>query len=232
MAIPQVLDTPVRKGCPFGQSRVMPTEQDYKTARALAVETLAKLDIGECCIKAGLSLETVSTDKKRVPIPYLGKTYHLTLCDEKISFDEEVNTLKIPDQVLLLHYLITATGGPLEERWITFREVPSGPFYYPSFVKRAIVPLVKCFGQKPELLEKVAGAVGQIVELPGDKALKVSALSRVPVVLSLWKGDDEFPPEGNVYFDASVASYLPTEDIAYLAGAVVYKVIGLARNLF
>jgi len=51
------------------------------------------------------------------------------------------------------------------------------------------------------------------------------------VVLSLWKGDEEFPPEGNVYFDASVSSYLPTEDIAYLAGAVVYKVIGMARKM-
>ncbi len=50
-------------------------------------------------------------------------------------------------------------------------------------------------------------------------------------MLSLWKGDEEFPPEGNVYFDASVFSYLPTEDIAYIAGAVVYKVIGLARNI-
>jgi hypothetical protein len=28
-----------------------------------------------------------------------------------------------------------------------------------------------------------------------------------------------------------VSSYLPTEDIAYLAGAVVYKVIGMARKM-
>ena len=61
--------------------------------------------------------------------------------------------------------------------------------------------------------------------------MKVLALPRVPVVLSLWKGDDEFPPEGNVYFDASVSSYLSTEDIAYLAGATVYRVIGMARGV-
>jgi len=56
-------------------------------------------------------------------------------------------------------------------------------------------------------------------------------LSRVAGGLFLWKGDEEFPPEGNVYFDASISSYLPTEDIAYLAGAVVYKVIGMARKM-
>ena len=209
----------------------MPTEEDYKTARALALDTLAKLDIDACCTDAGLSLETLSAATKRVPIPYLGHTYHLTVCDGRISFDEDANALRISDQVVLLHYLITATGAPVKDIWITFREVPSGSFYYPAFVKRAIVPLVKCFGQIPDMLERVAGPIGQVVALPGDKAVKVLALPRVPVVLSLWKGDSEFPSEGNIYFDASVGSYLPTEDIAYLAGAVVYKVVGMARSV-
>ncbi|MBW2319078.1 MAG: DUF3786 domain-containing protein, partial [Deltaproteobacteria bacterium] len=140
-------------------------------------------------------------------------------------------SIKLPDQVLLLHYLITSSGAPVENRWITFREVPSGPFYYPSFVKRAITPLVRSIGQTPAILEQVAQTIGQIAKTPGDIALKVIPLPRVPVVLSLWKGDEEFPPEGNVYFDASVSSYLPTEDIAYIAGAVVYKVLAIARGL-
>jgi len=209
----------------------MPTQDDYEAARALALDALARLDIDVCCTKAGLSLEKVSPDKKRASVPYLGHTYDLTVCGETISLDENANPLKIPDQVLILHYLITATGASVQDRWVTFREVPSGSFYYPSFVKRAIIPLREFFGKTPEALERVSGRMGQIVASPGDKALKVFALPRVPVVLSLWKGDEEFPPEGNIYFDTSVSSYLPTEDIAYLAGAVVYKVIALARNL-
>jgi len=209
----------------------MPTEEDYKTARALALEKLAELDMEGCCKRAGLSLETVSPDKKRISIPYLGKAYHLSVSDEKASFDEGEATPKIPDQVLLLHYLITATGVPVADEWITFREVPAGSFYYPSFVKRAIDPLVRFFGTRPELLERTAGRIGQLVALPGDKGAKILALPRVPVVLALWRGDDEFPPEGNVYFDASVSSYLSTEDIAYLAGATVYKVISMARDV-
>jgi hypothetical protein len=61
-------------------------------------------------------------------------------------------------------------------------------------------------------------------------ALKIFALPRVPIVLSLWRGDEEFPPEANLYFDQSISSYLSTEDIAYLSSAVVYKVIGIARQ--
>jgi len=210
----------------------MPTQHDYETARALALDTLLKLDVESCCANAGLSLEPDSSGIKRVPIPYIGNTYTLTVQNETIFFDDTSGPLKIPDQVLLLHYLITANGAPVEDKWITFREVPSGSFYYPAFVKRAIIPLVKCFGHAPEMLEKLAGTIGRIVELPGDKALKVLALPRVPVVLSLWKGDSEFPAEGNIYLDASVGSYLSTaEDVAYLASAVVYKIIGIARSM-
>ena len=209
----------------------MPTQDDYETARALALDALAGRDLDRCCSNGGLSLERVSGDEKRLLIPYLGRTYRLAVGGGKMAFEEESHPRKIADQVLLLHYLITATGAPVEERWITFREVPSGSFYYPSFVKRAIVPLVRSLGQRPEVLEKVGGAMGEVVSLPGDQALKIWALPRVPVVLSLWKGDEEFPPEGNVYFDASIASYLPTEDIAYLAGAVVYQVIAMAREM-
>ncbi|RLB83264.1 MAG: hypothetical protein DRH15_05615 [Deltaproteobacteria bacterium] len=209
----------------------MPTEQDYKAARALAIDTLARLDIDKCCAMTGLSVQGAGTHKRRIIIPYLGYKYCLIISDKNIAFENSDVSLKLPDQVLLLHYLITSSGVPVEDRWITFREVPSGPFYYPSFVKRAVTPLVRSIGQAPAIFKQVAQTIGQIVETPADIALKVIPLPRVPVVLSLWKGDEEFPPEGNVYFDASVSSYLPTEDIAYIAGAVVYKVLAIARGL-
>ena len=209
----------------------MPTQRDYETARQIAVETLLERDLEECCVNAGVSLESLSAGTKKVCIPYIGHDYTLTVQDDRVVFDEVPSPLKLSDEVLLLHYLITATGVPVSEEWITFREVPSGSFYYASFVKRAVVPLLKCFGERPSLLKEVSETVGQVLAAPGDIALKVFGLPRVPVVLSLWKGDEEFPPQANVYLDQSVSSYLSTEDIAYLSGAVVYKTIGISRQL-
>jgi hypothetical protein len=77
----------------------------------------------------------------------------------------------------------------------------------------------------------VGAKIGELLSEPGDVAVKVLAFPKVPVVLSLWKGDEEFPPEGNVLFDASITSYLSTEDIAYVAGAVVYPAIGMFRSM-
>ena len=208
----------------------MPTQRDYETARRIALDTLSTLNLERCCTNAGLQLELVRPETKKVRIPYLDKAYTLTLQNDRIFFDDASGSIKIQDQVLLLHYLITARGFPVSEEWVTFREVPSGSFYYAAFVKRAIVPLGKCFGERPSLLRDVSQVIGQVLPLPGDIALKVFALPRVPVILSLWQGDEEFPPDANLYFDKSVSSYLSTEDIAYLAGAVVYRVIGIARQ--
>jgi hypothetical protein len=208
----------------------MPTQQDYKTARILAQERLAQNDLAACCNRAGVSFTKDPRGTGRISIPFLGNPYELIVEDGIVSFDESVRAVRLQDQVLLLHYLMTASGSSLQDQWITFREVPSGPFYYPSFVKRAIVPLVSCFGDHPEGLEKVGRKMGKLVSEPGDIGVVVLALPRVPVVLCLWKGDDEFAPEGNVFFDASITSYLDTEDIAYLAGSVVYRAIGMFRS--
>jgi hypothetical protein len=48
--------------------------------------------------------------------------------------------------------------------------------------------------------------------------------------LIIWKGDDEFPPEGNILFDRNILQILSAEDIAWLSGMVVYPLIGMTRG--
>jgi hypothetical protein len=49
------------------------------------------------------------------------------------------------------------------------------------------------------------------------------------VRLILWAGDDEFPAEANIVFDENIAEILSPEDIAWLAGMVVYRLISLSN---
>jgi hypothetical protein len=45
----------------------------------------------------------------------------------------------------------------------------------------------------------------------------------------VWEGDDEFPAEANILFDAAVGDYLSPEDAAWLASLAVYRLMALAR---
>ncbi|MBW2569256.1 MAG: DUF3786 domain-containing protein [Deltaproteobacteria bacterium] len=209
----------------------MSREDDYKVARTLAIEKLKTCDIKQCCADAKLEMKNKSTGERQVIFPYINRRYMLNIDGEAITFTEDADRPSLPEQVLMLHYLLKAKAIPFSGEVITFREVPSGAFYYQAFFKRAIAPLAKGFGSHPSLLDQVAAIVGEIVPSPADRALKIVVLPQIPVILSIWKEDEEFPAEGNVYFDATISSHLSTEDIAYAGSTAVYTALGIARGM-
>jgi len=134
--------------------------------------------------------------------------------------------LPIATQILILHY-VSNLSEPLEVgKLISFKELPGGAIYIKPFTGRAIDPLVRTFGSDPDsLLELVTRLGGQSNGL-GDVGVTYRVFPRIPVALILWRADDEFPASGNILFDASAPSILPTEDFAVLASMVVF---GLKR---
>ena len=69
--------------------------------------------------------------------------------------------------------------------------------------------------------------MGRPVE-PGDAGFEFRVFPKVPLRLILYAGDAEFAPEANILFDRSIGGMLSPEDIAWLAGMVVYRLIGLS----
>lgn len=112
-------------------------------------------------------------------------------------------------RVLLLHYLLTASGAPAAGSWAAFRELPGGLFYAASFAARAEAPLARAFTAGPGGLEAFARAArsagGQPLEL-ADAAWSFAALPRVPIAALVWVGDDELPGEARLLFDLAPAT--------------------------
>ncbi|MEW6668984.1 MAG: DUF3786 domain-containing protein [Thermodesulfobacteriota bacterium] len=140
----------------------------------------------------------------------------------------------IQQEIILLHYLKgtwQSHGAPVTGEWIAFQDLPDGRFYLDAFQRRAKIPLVQAFGDRPEMLLKLAGAAfGATPLAQGDSAVQVKVLPLVPMALVLWKGDEEFPPEGNILFDRNIARIFSAEDVAWLSGMVVYPLVGMAKE--
>ncbi len=47
----------------------------------------------------------------------------------------------------------------------------------------------------------------------GDASLRLFPLPRVPVVLILWTGDEEFPPRADLLFDSTCEFHIPLDII-------------------
>lgn len=197
----------------------------YELAYRLAGEQLADIDdLGPQCHRSGAQYQVVG-DKRVITVEYLNRSYRLTLPGVAVSLKDSQEEVPLADKILLVHYLLQAKGTPLTGRVVSYKELPGGSNYFPNFSQRVIQPILKYFGPEPERLRIVAAALGGYPADYGDVAVTINAFSRVPVTMVLWRGDEEFPPEGNMLFDSSVSDYLSTEDVNVLGEAIARRLI-------
>jgi len=208
----------------------MPRVDDYKAALALVVAELKELNPKRL---AGRSRAEFLFEHgvEGLIVPYFGQGRRVLWPEISVTPAAGAGDIPLTEQILILHYLRHSSGEPLSGRDIDFRQVPEGSFYWSAFVSRAKKPLLQTFGSDLELYLKVAASLGGVKVELGDAAARFLAFPLVPVTHVLWRGDAEFPPDASILFDETITSHLPTEDIAALAGASVYRLMGAAYKL-
>ena len=201
----------------------------YEFAYKLACERLVEIrDLEQQCLKSGTRCLEIDS-RKVIEIEYLNQSYLITLPDVDISFKDSEEEVPQGDRILMLHYFIGAKGTPPSNKLISFKELREGAGYFPTFSKRAIKPLLDYFGEEPHRLLGAADLLGGHKADYGDAAVTISAFSRVPVTLVLWRGDEEFPPAGNIMFDSNISDYLPTEDIIVICQTIAWRLVRMLK---
>lgn len=204
----------------------MPRIDDYINACKLAVEKLSQESFETIAQRSGFE----SSDGQSLNVPFLDRTYLVST--PLFEFEDQADSEKeipIQEQVLILHYLMAVEVPDLTGRWISYREIPGASFYFGAFVKRAVDPLKKVFGQNISGFSRAAEKLRARIIENGDAGFEFRVLPAVPLQLILWEGDDEFPAEANILFDETIGRILSPEDVAWLAGMVVYRLIALSR---
>lgn len=145
----------------------------------------------------------------------------------KLNFPElellNVDSKKQPNpliQALVFYYFHTADGHPLSYRWIAFSELPNGLFYNQAFQGYTGHILYKTFHNHIDHFINRANNLGGVAEPFGDVAFRFQILPRLPLLVAVWLGDDDFPPSYKILFDASIPHYLPTDACA-IAGSML-----------
>ena len=180
-------------------------DQAYELAYKLACEQLLKTEnIEQQCQKNDARYLTEGSSRKII-IQFLNQSYQITLPDIEFSMVGCEDEVPLKEKLLILHYFNSAKGTPATGRLITFRELPEGTVYFPTFTKRTVEPVLRYFGKKPDLLLDAAGQMGGQKAEYGDTAVTINAFSRVPITIVLWRGDEELTPQGSVLFDANVS---------------------------
>jgi hypothetical protein len=204
---------------------------DFKQALDLVKARLSRVNPKRAADLFGSDSFTDEAGIPSIRIEFLGKKVFVDWPLLNPAFEASGATLPIQQQILLLHYLegaILGAGVRPKGEWISYQEVPDGRFYLDAFMRRAKHPLIEAFGQRPDRLVPLAKALYGAIPLDqGDVSVLIRAAPMIPVALIIWRGDEEFPPDGNILFDRTVSGYLSAEDIAWLAGMIVYPLVGM-----
>jgi hypothetical protein len=126
--------------------------------------------------------------------------------------------------VLVLHYLTDLSSARPSGKWISFRELEGGDFYFPAFAARTTRRLKDTFaGREKKLLDIAEKLGGEPIKF-GDAAAKFPVLPNAVIALVLHEACEDFTNEANVLFDSACKKILPTEDLAVAASLLVSKV--------
>jgi len=187
----------------------------FQFAQDKALADWAAADPARCAALAG---GAVTPDG--VSVPFFGRPHLVTHPGGAVRAINPAHAEEPPRdahasiQIVLLHYLLTADGTPPADRWLAFRELPDGLFYAQAFAGHAEGLLAEKLGADLARFRRAAEALGgQPLDL-ADASFRFLAFPRLSVAALLWEGDEDFPAQARILFDANASHYLPTEDLA------------------
>lgn len=189
-------------------------DRRYAGALEKSWEELVQRDLEEL---AELSGGTSEEDKLNVDI--LNQTAVVDRSSRTITWSDG-SDIDDDIKVLLLHYILRSAGR-VEGKLASYREFQGGDLYYSVFQGRAILPLIKSFGERAEALAAAGEKLGGSRAARGDASVDLQFFPFVPINVTVWEGDDEVPASANILFDSIVGSVMPAEDLAHLSAELV-----------
>ena len=181
-------------------------QSGYDTALSLAFEKLARLTPETVCERSGAR--------------HGEGGYFLAWFNR----ERAVSQAPTANKIIWLHYLAAHGVKNPSGRLISYREA-GGLFYEPNFIKRAVQPFVKRFGNDPKGFEETGEALGGQKAEHGDASIIINVLPYIPMTFIIWAGGEEFEPGGSILFDETVKTWLCAEDLAVLGSLSVYEFI-------
>lgn len=140
---------------------------DFKNALALTQKMFGEFDPETVAENSGAGIKKISPEEFQLNLRMFNKDYRISWPKGIIEMLSQGKEPSVPEQVLLMRYLVNSKNIPVNGTDITFRQVPGGDSYFSAFIKRAQGPMTGFFGANPTLLHQTG------IELGGRKAARV-----------------------------------------------------------
>lgn len=190
-------------------------------------------DLKSCDLKtAAGALDLNFIPPCSVEISLLGKTYQVKNNGIRFNDGKKIDPFH---GSILAGYLLKRGSGVPSGNFVTMDSITRMVPARISFVNDTLEsPLAKFAELKPHLFHKtivkLGGNFGGDVGL-GGKSWIIYLLSKIPVQLIFYRGDEDFPSEVRLLFDSAATNFLEFEFLAVLASIFVDEILAVDKKI-
>lgn len=178
-------------------------------------EELKGLKTEDVCRRTGAGFD----DKTgRYSLKSFGWGISLSPEDKEISGDSPASDTLLQrlgyfSRLSILSYLATAKDVPLTGQLINPVNLRGGQLFFRGTHVLPLDKLSEKYNDSTEDFINKGIELGGEAQKHGDASIMLFPLPRVPVILIIWQGDNEFPPEAKILFDSTCEIHLPIDII-------------------
>ncbi len=206
---------------PSGKKLDLVEQDNLEVAQRLAQQRWRSLDPKQQAARAGVGARPTGDGQHIVSVSYFAQKIEVTHPGGEVRRADVSDPLKLPEQILVLHYLCSEGPVPEGDRIIAYSEIPDGKFYDDAYQRRTKNFLLAVFGKDPDKMAAAAKALKADPAELGDVSVRVRALPMIDIYPVLYRGDEEFPAEAAVLLGERIQAFFSAEDTAIVAGLTV-----------
>jgi len=176
-------------------------------------DILASLDSKETEQRAGVSF---NPDASVYTLRCFNEDVLISLKDKDIVASSTlgsrlVNDLKEYSRLSIVQYLAHAKDTPLTGRLVKPTDLPGGDFFSKGAHYLPLDNIADRFENNIQGFHNSGKVLGGLLAEYGDASIRLFPFPRIPVVIILWAGDDEFPSTSSLLFDSSCTSHMAVD---------------------
>jgi len=180
-----------------------------------AWDILAALDPDAVCKAASVTYDTATA---AYTVASFGMDFTVSVRDRTISSAAQGSGVLLTRlgyffRLSLLWYLASVKDVACTGRLVKLEHIRGGDIFTRGSHVLPLDDVAKKFGKDKEGFIRKGTQLNAGMVQTGDASLRLLPLPRVPVILTLWLEDDEFPARVDLLFDSTCDLHLPTDII-------------------
>jgi hypothetical protein len=172
--------------------------------------------------RSGAVYQSTTPGRGQLHVPFWGNMCTLAW-PELIGHNHLAKPIADFQLALLFYYFLTADGILVSGKWISFADLPDGRVYSAAFQGYSGDELVKAFGLNLEAFREACVSAGGTEAGLASASFVFQPLPRVPLMVTYWLGDEDFPSSCRILYDETASHYLPIDACAILGSTLVRR---------